>query len=223
MGTTLRGALRYPTLLDAPNGPLALQQLAEDVDALLYRAFPCTSTTRPLAPPDGMLIRESDTGAVLIFGAQVWHHIGGAAFTPADAQYSANRAQSIPSGDPSRPVAFADADVESPIVERAARGGGHEFRLTVGGIWTITTSVRLDADATDGERRVEIFTGGSSAPLATAAHDGPVFCANLSITRRFPPGAVVYVAALHFTGETRTTDPGPGGSTCRVNLARVTT
>lgn len=34
MPSTAKLGLRYPALGDAPNGPLALQQLAEDVDAL---------------------------------------------------------------------------------------------------------------------------------------------------------------------------------------------
>jgi hypothetical protein len=63
--------LEYPTLADAPNAPLAIETLADDVHGVLGRAYPCTSGTRPTVA-DGLTIFETDTGLLYIGSAGTW-------------------------------------------------------------------------------------------------------------------------------------------------------
>jgi hypothetical protein len=69
MPTTTPHALRYPSLSDPANGPLAVQQLAEDVGGWLV--YPCTSTTRP-AHKNGRMIYETDTHRLLLSANGAW-------------------------------------------------------------------------------------------------------------------------------------------------------
>lgn len=64
-------ALRYPLLTDAPNGPVATQQLAEQTAAALGHAYPCVSTARP--PHDaGLIIYEADLDRLQISDGSTW-------------------------------------------------------------------------------------------------------------------------------------------------------
>lgn len=64
-------SLRYPTLTDPPNGPVATQQLAEEVHGWLGYAYPCTSATRPTNKP-GLIIYESDTDLLYVGDGSAW-------------------------------------------------------------------------------------------------------------------------------------------------------
>jgi hypothetical protein len=70
--TTTPHALRYPSLSDPANGPLAIQQLADDVGGWLV--WPCTSTTRP-AHKAGRFIYETDTNRVYVSTGTAWRTV----------------------------------------------------------------------------------------------------------------------------------------------------
>lgn len=72
--TGLPWSLPYPLLTDAPNGPLATQDLAEKAAAWLGFAYPCTSTARPAHAP-GRIIHETDTGRLLYSDGSTWSQL----------------------------------------------------------------------------------------------------------------------------------------------------
>ncbi|MGL5909382.1 MAG: hypothetical protein ACRCZP_05225, partial [Phycicoccus sp.] len=223
-------ALRYPALTDTPNGPLLAQNLALDAETWLNRAFPCTSTTRPASPGAGMMIRESDTGKWLGWTGVAWEEIGGAAggggaaTVVADAQYSASANQSI-GQDVDVVVAFGAAQITSPNINRFARSVGHEFELTVGGVWAISATVRYPFFlGANGELRARLFsTASATDPVAETAFDNESSPATMlvSTTRRFPAGARVYITTFNSSGVNRSLDRGTNGSTVRINIALV--
>lgn len=231
MPATTRLGLRYPALTDAPNGPQALQQLAEDTESWVNRAFPCASTTRPASPTQGMMIYETDTGEVRIWTGSAWEQVngtsgdtgsGGAQTVVADAQYSASGTQTIPSST-STPVAFGAAQATTPYIERAVRGVGHQFRLTIGGLWAVTTTVRYATNNQPGERYAGIYS--TADPTEALVSDGgnndnvPVTI-HLHMTRRFAPDAVIYVQTFSASAS-RQLERGVNGCWVRVNFALV--
>lgn len=231
MPTTSRLGLRYPALTDAPNGPQALQQLAEDAEGWHNRAFPCTSTSRPASPAQGMIIYETDTGEWRGWTGVAWELIGsdpagggggGAATVVADAQYAANSTQSI-TNNVSRVVAFGAEQAASDYVVRTPRSVGHEFELTIGGLWHISATLRFAASNANGERRFElVHDAAPTSPFAAATGgDQEPVMVNIGAVRRFAAGAKVYAQAYQLTGGTRTLEPGPGGAWVRINFALV--
>jgi hypothetical protein len=235
MPTTPRLALRYPALTDAPNGPVAVQNLGLDVESWLNRAFPCTSTSRPASPAQGMIIYETDTGEWRGWTGAAWEEIGGAtggggaAPVTADAQYSANGSQTISSGGAGTVVAFGAAQQTTPYVERQTFGVGHQFKLTVSGLWAISTAIRCADENEDGELSSGLYStanphnGPTPEPLAFASggdeSGGVTF--TWALTRRFAANALLYVAVRNLTGSNRALERGVNGATVRINFALV--
>ena len=232
MGSTSRFGLQYPDLTDAPNGPAQMQVLAVGVDGWLGRAFRCTSSTRPSGVPNDFLIRESDTGNVLIWSGSQWEQVNGAAsggggggggtttVATVSATYAATNAQSIPAAQ-DVVVAFGVEQVADPLVTRSTSGAGHRFTLAQTRLWTISSTVRFAQNATGG-RTVEIVTGSgavlmkSSGPVNT---DAP-WSAALSVTRRLPAGTAVMVRARHNATSSVLLEPA-GGDYCHIDIAGV--
>lgn len=241
MPTTPRLGLRYPALTDAPNGPQALQNLGLDVESWLNRAFPCTSSTRPGAPTTGMVIYESDTGEWRGWTGAAWEQIngtsssgggtggaGGAATVVADAQYSASSTQTIPEEGPglnAYPVAFGSANLTTDYIERSPRGVGHEFELTIGGLWAVSATVKYARlNGSNGELTSGLYTTASGTePVVEAGFDNESSPCTLfwSVTRRFAAGAVLYVQTRNSGGLNRALDRGVNGSKVRINFALV--
>jgi hypothetical protein len=225
MPNTTRFTLPYPSPLDAPNGPLALQSLAEAAEGWLARAIPCTSDARPGTPPAGMLIRETDTGLWLGWTGTEWEPLTGGAgesTTTGEAQFAASAAQSISSGS-LRTVAFGNEQVSSPLVVRAARSTGHEFALTVGGRWAVDATIRYAWVFQDGERYAGLYSGASSVPIVStgqAGGDAPDTL-TFSCVRRFTAGTVLYVGTSQATGGGRILEPGPGGGWVKINFTLI--
>lgn len=229
MGTTPRFGLDYPERTDEPNGPQQIRNLAEDVEGRLSRAFPCLSTARPTGVADGFMIRETDTGLVLIWDGAEWDTVGGAAsgggaVTTAHAQFSAASAQSVATGNVV--CGFGTTDTASPEVVRAANGSGHQFTLGATAIWNITTTVRWASTSATGERYAGIHLPGASGgtPLAGQGGNPPTnnpTTLNVALTRYFSSGAVVMVNLFNGTGGTRTLEPGTGNGWVRINFTRV--
>lgn len=227
--------LSYPDPADAPDGPLAFQTLAEDVEGWLSRAWPCTSSTRPSSPPEGLIIRESDTGAVYIASdSGQWIPIGtgasGSGSTSA-ARYSASTNQSVPH-NVDVAILFGSADRTSPEVTRVSyrpdnsQPYGHGFTLNVSGIWTLSTTVRFATSDRDGERYIGIHDASTSHPLCGSGWRfevglGGTQTLNAHVTQWFDAGSMVYVHCHQRTGGARTLERGPGGGWVRINLARV--
>lgn len=231
MGTTTRFGLRYPTLTEAPNVPLDMQELATDVDGWLARALPCLSTARPASPAQGLLIFETDTGLLMIWDGDSWNAIvtpaaggGGGGGTTAHAQFSAAAAQSVATGNVA--CAFGTTDTASTAVTRATSGAGHQFTLNTSSIWAISATARYASTSATGERYAGIHLPGASGgtPLAGSGSNPPTnnpTTLNVAVTRYFASGTAVIVNLFNGTGSTRVLEPGTGGGWVRINFALV--
>ena len=233
MGSTSRFGLSYPELTDAPNGPAQMQELASDVDGWLCRAYRCTSTSRPSGVPNDFLIRESDTGNVLIWTGSAWSQVTGTVtgggggggggtslIATISATYAATSAQSIPSGADTV-VAFGVEQQADPAVTRSTSGAGHKFTLAQTRLWVITATVRYAQNAVGG-RTFDLQTG-AGAVLAKAS--GPVdtdapWTANLSVARKLAAGTTVQVVARHNSTSSVPLEPS-GGSYVHIDIAGV--
>jgi hypothetical protein len=233
LGSTPRFVLRWPDLTDAPNGPAQFQQLAEDTDGWLCRAFPCTSSTRPSGVAAGFLIRESDSGNILVWTGSAWSQVNGAVsgggggggggtslISTVSATYAATSAQSIPT-QTDTVVAFGVEQTADPTVTRSTSGAGHKFTLAQTRLWIVTATVRFAQDAVGG-RTFELTTG-SGAVLAKES--GPVnadapWSASLSVARRLPAGTSVQVRARHNSTASVPLEP-QGGDYVHIDIAGV--
>ncbi len=229
MGATSRFALRYPELTDAPNGPAQMSALASDVEGWLARAFRCTSSTRPSSPPNDMIIRETDTGNIMIWTGSAWAQVsapvgGGTGGLPAigtvSATYAATSAQPIASGLDTV-VAFGVASVTNSEVTRSTFGAGHQFTLTTARLWIVTATVRFAQNASGG-RTFEIRTG-AGAVLAKESgpqnQDAP-YTANLTVARALAANTTVHVIARHNAGTSLSLEPS-GGDWVHIDIAGI--
>lgn len=78
MPTTTPHGLRYPSLSDAANGPVGIQNLAQDVALTL--PVVCTSATRP-AHAAARYIYETDTAMTYVSNGTVWSRVAGVLYT----------------------------------------------------------------------------------------------------------------------------------------------
>lgn len=229
MGSTSRFVLRWPELTDAPNGPAQLQALAGDTETWLCRAFPCTSTTRPSSVDAGFLVRESDTGNVMVWSGSAWAQVNGTGggggggtslISTASATYAATSAQSIPSGADTV-VAFGVEQVADSTVTRSTSGAGHKFTLAQSRLWVVSFTGRFPTHADTGGRTFEIRAG--STVLAKAGAQTPTdnaWTANLSVARRLAAGTVITVVARHSAGTSLALEPA-GGDYLHIDLAGI--
>lgn len=233
MGSTPRFTLHYPDLTDSPNGPAQLQQLAEDAEAWLCRAFPCTSSSRPSGISEGFLIRESDTGNVMVWTGSAWAQIAGAVtggggggggggtttIGTVSATYAATSAQSISAGSDVI-VAFGVAQTTDSSVTRGTSGAGHSFTLNQTRLWTISATLRFAQNGTGG-RTFELRAG--TTVLAKEGADAPVntpYTANLSCTRVLPSGTLITAVARHNSSSSLALEPN-SGQYVHIDLAGV--
>jgi hypothetical protein len=232
MGTTARFGLHYPELTAEPNVPADVLALATDVEGRLARAFPCLSTARPTGIADGFMIRETDTGLVLIWDGTEWDTVGGSSgggggggdVVTAHAQFSAASAQSVATGNVT--CAFGTSDVASALVTRASNGAGHQFTLGATGLWTITATIRWASTSATGERYAGIHIPGASGgtPLAGNGADPPAnrpTTLNVALTRNFSSGSAVMVNLFNGTPAARTLEPHASGGWVRINFTYV--
>lgn len=227
MGSTSRFGLDYPDLTDAPNGPAQVQALAADVEGWLCRAYRCTSSTRPTGVPNDFLIRESDTGNVMIWSGSAWSQVNGAAagggggtvtVATVSATYAGAASQAIATTT-DVVVAFPTAQVTDSIVTRATSGAGHSFTLGQTRLWTIAATLRFAA-ATGGGRTFELRAGGAVlAKEGDPVVDGP-YTRSLSVTRRLPAGTVITAVARHDQGTGIALEPN-SGAYVHIDLAGV--
>lgn len=168
MGTTVLAGLSYPELNDAPNVPRDVKELADDCDRELYRAYPCTSTTRPAPDRAGRICRESDTGRLYVATGTAWVLFAdpGGGAGGASSSYGSWRhtlAQSV--GGSNTILAVNTEDAASAIIPRTTSGVGHKFTLNEAGIYSISASVLFGAGA-GGARYLQL-----TDPAITLAYD----------------------------------------------------
>jgi hypothetical protein len=228
--TSSRAALRYPALADPPNVPQDLGFLASDTDAQLYRAFSCTSGTRPTGMGTGFHIWETDTGAEYVWNGAAWVTPtnyagtggGGGSTSPyVFGQWSEDDPQSIPFNT-NTPVRFSDTDVSSAAVARATEGSGHRFTVSQTGFYAVDVTVRLAAASeTGGNRYLELRNAGNTVRHAACAVPGAateaatlhLSCPVLSLTAN--DTLMVIMAQTRGAGTALSTQPTAGGAPVR--------
>lgn len=222
MGSTARFGLSYPELTDAPNGPAQLQDLASDVDGWLCRAYRCTSTSRPSGVPNDFLIRESDTGNVLIWTGSAWAQIAGAvssgggggggtsAIGTVWAGWQGTSPQAIATGADVVVAFDTSAGGDAGVVTRSTAGAGHSFSLAQTRLWTITATLRFAQNPTGG-RTFELRAGTTVIAKASGPQnqDAP-YTANLAISRRLAAGTQITAVARHNAGTSLALEPNSG-------------
>jgi hypothetical protein len=230
-----RANLVVPDRGDNPDGPTELQALAASLDPVLFCGFPCPSTARPSSPPDGFIIRETDTGAIRMWAAGspgAWSGDlrggggtggGGGTFDPgalAHTRYSASAAQTI-ANDTVRACAFGNTDQDDALISKGAVtiGGqiGHAFTFGAPCLAWLSASVRYAASGNVGSRYAGLHWYGGAHdgdPLKGVdpgtASEGAVSLA-LAESRYFAEGDSVYVQLYQNSGGPLNLEPGPDG------------
>ena len=226
-GTTTRAALRYPGQQDAPNVAGDIQNLAEDVDAKLYRAFPCTNATKPVglvAGDRGFLIDNSDTGNLERWNGSAWVVVGGAGgggggVTATEGIWTPSSAQSV--GTALTVVAFGIEETASTDVVRSVSGAGHKFTFQTNGAYCVDVTLRFDA-GNAGRRFCEVENAGQTIRYVAegfTVNTGDTATVNLSRTKRFSAGEEIIVVANQ-TGQT-SLPLVPTGATITLGFVRL--
>ena len=212
MPSTSRFGLRSPAATDVPNVPQDIGFLAADVDGWLSRAFRCTSATRPSSPPDDFIVRETDTGDVLIWTGSVWEVIGGSGGGGGGAavvgRWRASGAQTLSTSGTDYVVAFGTVDQASAVVTRSTQGAGHKFALGETSEYTIQAHVRFAA-GTAGSRFLGLRNAAGTVEYWSDQGDGGPSAATrqFSYTDVFAAGSELVVVAAQASGGSLATVP----------------
>ena len=209
-GATASG-LRYPGQPDAPNVAGDLQNLAEDVEAHLYRAKPVTDVTKPsglVSGDRGFLIDNVTTGNLERWSGSAWVVVGGSGgggggggVTATEGIWTPSSAQSV--GTALTVVAFGTEEQTSPDVVRSTQGAGHKFTFQTNGAYCIDVTCRFDAGNT-GRRFAEVENAAGSIRYVAegfTVDTGDTATVNLSRTKRFAAGEAIVLVANQ-TGQT---------------------
>jgi hypothetical protein len=142
-------------------------------------------------------------------------------FTSA-AQYQSSVGQVI-GNNADTPVAFATANVTSAFVVQAANGVGHKFTLQKSGLWAVSTTVRLPASNTTGERalHVEDSLGLSHHACSQPGSASGAASMFLGFTKYLSAGDFIAVEVFQNSGGSLTTDVNPLIAFGRIDIVGV--
>lgn len=228
-------ALPYPGVTDPNNPPGDFQLLAQATADRLFRAFPCTESTKPtgLGVGDrGFLIDNATTGNIERWNGTGWAVIGGggggggSAFTATEGQWVPSSAQSI--GTTDTVLAFGTQEINpGGLITRSASGAGHKFTLNEAGFYSITLTCRFTGGV-EGRRFAEIRNGAQTARHVSEGFTidaGDTATVNLGIGKRFAAGAEICAIATQ-SGQATLLLQHEGTSIVpgfvRINIAKVT-
>ncbi len=227
MATTARHGLPYPGLDDEPNGPDAVQDLAEALDGKLSRLAVYPTAGRPVGVPAGYTIWDDDLDAPFYFNGSTWVPWSGGggggggeeeAPTGIGGRWTQTTAQPIPatSSGPGTIVSFPNGSGNG--ITREAEGAGHEFVIATAGVYSCEALCRVQASSAAGEVSCAIrakLGGAGSEFSSTIAMDGG---RREGLPRTLQPGKtrwlpantrlVVYV--FNGTGSERRLEPAAG-------------
>jgi len=167
---------------------------------------PCTSTTRPASPHEGLLIRESDTGMLAIYSGSALRYLCPTGEVSTQAEYNPSGTQSIPNTT-STEIAFANESVSTALVTRSTAGAGHQFTLNRAGLWSFSLIVRTASGT--GERHVSLNDTAGYVAAANVLGTGPAHI-DVSIIRYFASGVVITPKIYQATGGALSTAAGTG-------------
>jgi len=218
-GLTTRHSLPYPGLDDQPDGPDAVKDLAEAVDALLSRLKSYPTAGRPVGVPEGFLIYDSDLDAPYYWNGSVWQPFGGGGGgTSGGAHFEQSSAQNIPNttSGPGTILSLPDGD-DGDLITRSTQGAGHKFQLLAGGIWACGSSCRIASTSTGGEVSCSIradLAGGTNFETVVAVdggrREGLPRTLQPNRTRYLPANTTLAVFIFNGTGGQRVVEPNSG-------------
>lgn len=220
MATTPRFGLHYQTLTDAPDGPALGGLLAEDVDALLARAYPVANAATRTGLSGigaGFIVLQQDDESGWMWTGSAWLALGGSSTDTGggggsgggtigvEGQWRAAANQSL-SNNTDTVLAFGTTETASALVTRATSGAGHKFTLSEDATYAVTATVRFTPGAT-GSRFIELRNSAQDARfVADGDQGGPAAATrSFSITKRLPAGQELVVVATQASGGTLAT------------------
>lgn len=219
MATTPRFGLHYQTLTDAPDGAALGGLLAEDVDALLARAYPAANAAARTGLSGigaGFIVLQQDDESGWMWTGSSWLALGGSSTDSGggggsggavgvEGQWRAAANQSLPNNTDTV-LAFGTTETASVLVTRATSGSGHKFTLSEDATYAITATVRFIPGAA-GSRFIELRNSTQDARFVSDGDQGGPAAAtrSFSITKRFLAGQELVVAAAQASGGTLTT------------------
>jgi hypothetical protein len=225
-------ALSYPGQNDQATGWLQLQDLAEDAEAALGRAYPVANAAARTAlgvvlgvGRAGFLVLQVDTGAAWMWSGTVWLALagsggggGGGGGSVSRGRWAASTAQTIASGG--SVVAAFGTDVEtSPDWIKAVRAEGHGFRAQRAGVLRGALTLRFASTTASGVRDVHVRVGteyvGSSGGGAVAGQ--PRHHSVAILPTPIAEDDEVWVDCFNGTGAPRSLEPN-GGQWVRLSL-----
>lgn len=224
-GQTTKFALPYPGLDDQPDGPDAVKDLAEAVEAQLSRLKSYPTAGRPVGVPAGFAIYDSDLSAPYYWNGSTWLPFGGSGGgggggggTSGGATLEQTSAQSIPNTT-SGPgtVLSLPSGTPGPLIERSTHASGHKFKLLASGLWACGSSCRIASTSAAGEVSASIRAdraGGTAFDEVVAFDGGRRENLPRSLqpnrTRYLPSGTTLAVFIFNGTGGTRLVEPNGG-------------
>lgn len=233
MPNTDRWDLSYPGENDQATGWLQLQDLAEDVERSLGRAFPVANdaarTALGLALGSGgagFLVLQEDTDAPWIWTGAAWLALagssgggGGGGALGSLGRWGGTAEQAIPNADDTY-VSFPSELAATPDIVRETLAPGHKFVLQRAGRLSGVLTLRYKTTTAAGVRDVHVIANGSQylgssggavagQPATHSVAIDPVDLAD---------GTEITVEAFQGTGGTRTLEPGAGSRWVRLAL-----
>lgn len=232
MPDTDRWDLSYPTESDQATGWLQIQDLAEDVERALGKAFPVANDAARTAlgvalgvGGAGFLVLQEDTDAPWIWTGAVWLALagsgggGGGGGTGSLGRWGGTAAQPIPNAAGTI-VSFPTEIVAHADIVRETAAPGHKFVLQRAGRLSGSLTLRYATTTAAGVRDVHVlangtdYLGSSGGAVAgqPATHSVSIDPVDLA------DGTEITVEAFQGTGGTRTLEPGAGSRWVRLSL-----
>jgi hypothetical protein len=182
--TTIQ-SLPYPALSDAPNGPSAIQGLAQAVETKLVMRFASASArdSTVTSPTQGMLAWLDDTDIFTYYTGSAWVTLASKPFTPVYAQRTSSL--TVNSGTEGTVATAAAVTVDGATrirvtcswsaINAASEGNRLEMRIKEGGtikaIWYVTHSVSTASfNNSGGTYSFEYTPTSGSKTMAFAAY-----------------------------------------------------
>lgn len=233
MPSTPLWAITYPTESDQAAGWLQMQDMAEDAERSLGKAYPVANEAARTAlgialgtGGKGFLALQEDVGQLYAWLGSAWLGLGssgggggGGGALPSLGRWGGTAAQPIPNADDTL-VSFPTELASTPDIVRETSAPGHKFVLQRAGRLSGALVLRYATTTAAGVRDVHVLANGSQylgssggavagQPRTHSVAIEPVDLAD---------GTEITVEAFQGTGSTRTLEPGSGSRWVRLAL-----
>jgi hypothetical protein len=230
---TDRWDISYPSEDDQATGWLQMQDIAEDVERSLGKAFPVANEAARTAigvaigtGGKGFTVLQEDTGQPYMWLGAAWLALGGSGgggggsgALPSLGRWGGTAAQSIPNADDTI-VSFPSELVATADIVRATAAPGHKFVLQRAGRLSGVLTLRYATTTASGVRDVHVLANGSTyigssggaIPGQPRTHSVAIDPVDLA------SGTEITVECFQGTGSTRVLEPGTASRWVRLAL-----